>query len=215
MTIAKGRTNCQSERELVLQGFYEQLKILEDSQIEQENIFKAKLYDIVSDCSLYEEEGYTLKRPWTEHLQELEERHIRIRRSVFIGLYSFWEVSLMDMANTYIPTKVAIARNSKKSNNFGTSDYIKLIYGNTLPLSVFLIDNNVREFRNYLVHGTLTKKREALINALVNSHTELCVKAYGNVYFISDYKGIIELLTMLSRELDHAENQILKLKTTK
>ena len=56
MTIAKGRTNCQSGRDLVLKGFSEQLQILEDSQIEQENVFKAHLYDIITDYSISEVE---------------------------------------------------------------------------------------------------------------------------------------------------------------
>lgn len=215
MTIAKGRTNCQSERGLVLQGFSEQLQILEDAEIEQENVFKARLYDIITDYSISEDEKTSLKRPWSNELQELEERHIRIRRSVFIGLYSFWEVSLMDIANTYILTMVENARKSKRSKNFGASDYLKLIYGGKLPSLVNLINNNIREFRNYIVHGTLTGKRKSLINVLADSHPEFCIRGICENYFIDNYKGVSEMLALFSKELDIAESQIKKFKTTK
>lgn len=215
MTIAKGRTNCQSERDLVLQGFSEQLQILEGAQIEQESVFKAQLYDIITDYTISEDEKSSLKRPWSNELQELEERHIRIRRSVFISLYSFWEVSLMDLAHTHIPKMVDIARKSKRSKKFGASDYLKLIYGCKLPPSVNIIDNNIREFRNYLVHGTLTKDRESLIDALSNSHPEFCIKGIAGNYFIDNYRGVSEMLTLFSKELDIAESKILKIKITK
>ena len=61
MAIAKGRTDCKTERDLVLQGYREQLQILEDSQIEQENVFKAHLYDIITDYSISEDEKSSLK----------------------------------------------------------------------------------------------------------------------------------------------------------
>lgn len=208
MAIAKGRTNCKAERDLILQGLREQLQILVKSQIQQENLFKARLNEIITDNSLTSEEEYALRCPWTNQLQELEECHIRIRRSIFIGLYSFWEVSLMDIVNTHVPA--LIVRKSNKSKNLGVSDYLKLIYGDTLPSSAYLIDNNVREFRNYMVHGTLTEKRKLLINELVSAHTEFCVKDVGQTYIISNYKGLFEMLTLLSKELDLVENKIIE-----
>ncbi len=212
MTIAKGRTNCKAERDLVLQGFNEQLQILSTSQIEQSNLFKAHLYDIITDFSIYYDEKHTLMSPWSNQLQELEDRHIRIRRSVFIGLYSFWEVSLMDMANTHIPSIVEKALESQKSKNFGASDYLKLIYGGQLPALADLIDNNIREFRNYMVHGSLTEKRESLIKVLLSTHKEFCIEGTCRTYFIRDYEGLFELLTLLSYELDAAEHKIIEIK---
>ncbi len=215
MAIAKGRTDCKTERDLVLQGYREQLQILEDSQIEQENVFKAHLYDIITDYSISEDEKSSLKYPLSNELHKLEERHIRIRRSVFIGLYSFWEVSLMNIANTHIPAMVENARKSKKSKNFGASDYLKMIYGGKLPSAVILIDNNLREFRNYLVHGTLTEARESLISTLANSHPVFCTRGTCKTYFIDSYKGVSEMLMLFSKELENAENEILKIKITK
>ncbi|MEE0573842.1 MAG: hypothetical protein UC662_09745 [Paraprevotella clara] len=210
MAISNGRTICKTERDLVLQGFKEQLQILENSQIEQENLFKARLYDIISDGFLSNEEKSTEKGSWANELQKLEERHIRIRRSVFIGLYSLWETSLMDIVTTHIPSAVDAARNSKKSNNFSASDYLKLIYREGLPSFVDLIDNNIREFRNYMVHGALTKRRESLIDYLIGTHAKFSITKVGMEYFISDYAGLFEFLNAFSCELDNAENQIIK-----
>lgn len=215
MTFAKGRTNCKAERDIIFQGFAEQVQILEKSQLEQENVFKAQLYDIIDDFSVSDEEKYSLKHPWLKELHELEERHTRIRRSVFIGLYSFWEISLMDIANTHIPSLVAAARNSKKSRKFGATDYLKVMYNEGLTSLVKLIDNNIREFRNYMIHGSLTNKRKSLIQNLIETHKKFCIKGVCGDYFISDYKGILELLTLFATELDNAENQTLKLKNVK
>ena len=178
-------------------------------------MFKAHLYDIITDYSISEVEKPSLKHPWSNELHKLEERHIRIRRSVFIGSYSFWEVSLMNIVNTHIPAMVENARKSKKPKIFGASDYLKTIYGGKLPSSVNLIDNNIREFRNYLVHGTLTEERKLLISTLANSYPEFCIRGISNTYFIDSYKGVSEMLMLFSKELENAENEILKIKITK
>lgn len=216
MTIAKGRTICQAERNLVRQGFSEQLQILEDSQVEQENVFKAKLYDIITDLSISDDEKPSLKHSWSSELQELEERHIRIRRSVFIGLYSFWEVSLMDIANTYLSTIIQSKKTLvNKSISPGASDYLKQIYGKSLPASIVIIDENVREFRNYLVHGSLTEKRMQMIDELLKTHPEFCIGKVSKHYFLRSYKGLMVLLNELSRELDSAEDKLLEIKRTR
>ncbi len=121
----------------------------------------------------------------------------------------------MDIANTHIPSLIKTARNSQTSKNFGACDYLKVIYKDGIPSSVHLIDHNIREFRNYMVHGTLTKKRESLIKTLIEKHKEFCIEVNCKDYFIGSYKGIIELLTLFSNELDNAENQILKLSSNK
>lgn len=56
MAIAKGISNNQAERNVVMQGFYEQLEIAQQSQYEQEASIKVKLYDIIEDNKLSEEE---------------------------------------------------------------------------------------------------------------------------------------------------------------
>lgn len=211
MAISNGRTNCQVERDFVLQGFSEQLQILKDSQVEQENVFKAHLYDIMTDYSISDDEKTSLKHPWFNELQELEERHIRIRRSVFIGLYSFWEVSLMNIAKTYRTSIIHSPKaQTNKFMNFGAGDYLGQIYGDILPPSIVIIDGNIREFRNYMVHGSLTEKRRQLIDELQTKNPEFCIEKVCGNYFFRSYNGLRALLNLVSRELDNAENKVLK-----
>ena len=142
MTIAKGISNNQAERNVVMQGFYEQLEIAQQSQYEQEASLKVKLYDIIEDNKLSEEEKQSLKKPLTNELEEIENKHIRIRRSILIGLYSFWEVSLNNIVssqssvfqhpNNEPPQKDRISTKSKAWK------YLKQIYGKIYPIQVFL-----------------------------------------------------------------------------
>ncbi len=213
MTIAKGRTNCKAERDIVHQGFCEQLEILKESQQSQENIFKAHLYDIITDYSISNEEKSTLKNPWIQQLQELEERHIRIMRSMFIGLYSFWEVSLMNIVETHISSCVDLKKStSNKSKKMGVEDYLKQIYGKNYPTTVEVINKNIRELRNYLVHGSLNTYRQSLINDLANNFPEMRIQIDCGEYYISDYSGLYFLLELFTHELDNAENSILATK---
>jgi len=213
MTVAKGRSNCKAERDIVSQGFYEQLQILEASNIEQSKCFKARLYDIITDYSISEEERSTQKNPWELLLQESEESHIRIRRSMFIGLYSFWEVSLKDIVETYTNNSAEKGEQGKKqSSRQGAKNYIKHIYGNDVPELIKLMNTHMYEFRNYLVHGSLDDDRESEIDKLRNLYPALCIKKGCGCFYISDYKGLRNLLELISRELDNAENKALELK---
>ena len=112
MAIAKGLSINEAERCIVMQGFYEQLEIAQQSQYAQETSIKAKLYDIIEDNSLDEDEKQSLKKPLISELEEIENKHIRIRRSVLIGLYSFWEVSL----KAILSSQSFISPHSNKGN---------------------------------------------------------------------------------------------------
>lgn len=217
MTIAKGRTNCKAERDLVFQGFTEQIQILEASQVEQENLLKARLYDVITDTSLSEEEKETQQLPWHTEFQELEEKHTRIRRSLFIGLYSFWEVSLLDIVNTHITDYLeklqSLSKESWHKPYLGAKDYAKLIYEEKIPENTHLINQNICEFRNYMVHGSSIEKRESYIKELSEKYPEFYIEAKLKSYFISDYNGLKSILSLFSRELDNAENKILKSKS--
>lgn len=209
MTIAKGQSNCKAERALVLLGFDELLQILAESQIEQENLLKAKLYDIVTDNSLSDDEKYTLKRSLTDQLQDIEERHARIRRSIFIGIYSFWEVSLMNIVNTSFSMEELEKILSKKQQNIGVQDYLKMIYGEKLPTIVYDISKHFRELRNYLVHGTLDDKRKLSMDYLISAYHEIDIKNSGNNFYFGNYNGLKSILLLFSRELDNAENKFI------
>ncbi|MCM1072041.1 MAG: hypothetical protein NC210_08765 [[Clostridium] fimetarium] len=208
MPFAKGLSICEDERRLVLQGFTEQLNILEAAEQNQENSLKAQLYDIITDFSLTDEEKSDLKRPYQSFLQELEERHIRIRRSVFMGIYAFWELSLMEIVRTHFSKELL----SKNSTRMGAYDYLTVIYGADLPAPVEIINTHIREFRNYLVHGSLNEDRATSINYLIKSHPTIGIKGSNVGYYLSDYKGLRTLLDLFSQELDNAEKQLITTK---
>lgn len=209
MAIAKGLSINEAERFIVMQGFYEQLEIAQQSQYAQETSIKAKLYDIIEDNSLDEDEKQSLKKPLISELEEIENKHIRIRRSVLIGLYSFWEVSLKAIlsSQSFISPHSnkgnrQIERNSKKSKAW---NYLKQIYGEDIPNTSLLIDDAIRECRNYIVHGQLSSNQEETIRTLEVSNPEFCIGITCGNCVITHYSGLRHLLEYISRELDNAE----------
>lgn len=82
--FTKGRSNIKAERDILFQGFRDQLKTMENALKLQETEIKAQLYDIISDLTIHDEEKNTLKKGLYETLENIEEQHIRIRRSIFI-----------------------------------------------------------------------------------------------------------------------------------
>ncbi|MDE6084273.1 MAG: hypothetical protein K2G11_07265 [Muribaculaceae bacterium] len=209
MAIAKGLSINQAERCVVMQGFYEQLEIAQQSQCTQEASIKAKLYDIIEDNSLDEDEKQSLKKPLISELEEIENKHIRIRRSALIGLYSFWEVSLNAILSSQSliyshsnKDNRQIERTSKKSKAW---NYLKQIYGEDIPNTSLLIDDAIRECRNYIVHGHLSLRQEETIRTLEVSNPEFCIGIICGNCVITQYSGLRHLLEYISRELDNAE----------
>ncbi len=83
MTIAKGRTTCETERDSMVQGFHVLLKVLKHAKKQNEIQAKFALYDIANDKSLSDEERWYQMRPFNEMLTTPVESDIRIRRPVF------------------------------------------------------------------------------------------------------------------------------------
>lgn len=209
MAIAKGLSINQAERCIVMQGFYEQLEVAQQSQYAQEANIKAKLYDIIEDNSLEEDEKNSLKKTLISELEEIENKHIRIRRSVLIGLYSFWEVSLKAIlsSQSFISPhsnkgNLQIERTARKSKAW---IYLKRIYGEDIPNTSLLIDDAIRECRNYIVHGQLSSSQEKTIRTFVASNPEFCIEIICGNCVITCYSGLLHLLEYISRELDNAE----------
>ncbi len=192
-----------------MQGFYEQLEIAQQSQYVQETSIKAKLYDIIEGNSLEEDEKQSLKMPLINELEEIENKHIRIRRSILIGLYSFWEVSLNAIlsSQSFISPHSnkgnrQIERTSKKSKAW---NYLKQIYGEDIPNTSLLIGGAIRECRNYIVHGQLSSSQEETIRTLEVSNPEFSIGIICGNCVIAYYSGLRHLLEYISLELDNAE----------
>lgn len=209
MAIAKGLSNNQAERNVVMQGFYEQLEIAQQSQYAQEASIKVKLYDIIEDNELGEEEKQSLKKPLINELEEIENRHIRIRRSILIGLYSFWEVSLNDILSS-LPSVFHHPNNEPQqkdriSQKSKAWEYLNQIYGENIPDTSLLINGAIRKCRNYMVHGQLSSSQEKVIKSLEMSNPEFCISVIGGNCVVMSYTGLRQLLEFISNELDNAE----------
>ena len=59
--FAKGRSNIKAERDILFQGFRDQLKTMENALKLQETEIKAQLYDIISDLTIHDEEKGCMK----------------------------------------------------------------------------------------------------------------------------------------------------------
>lgn len=211
MTIAKGRTNCEAERDTIVQGFQELLKVLKHAKNQTEIQAKAALYDIANDKSLSDEERRNQMRPFEDMLAEQEESDIRIRRTILIGLFSFWELSLKDICEYYKikvtkATRIKKEGKSKDGPTFGDNDYLNSIYRDNRPENVGLISSQIKALRNYMTHGSAGEERQKSIDTLMATHPNFCIsKIYGG-YSISSYDGLDKMLKIINDGLRDTES---------
>jgi hypothetical protein len=208
MAISKGQLDIKSESDLVILGFEDQVKMLKDTQYQQEAVLKAQLFDILSDSTIDNDEKMSIKKPLLEELQNIKERHIRIRRTIFIGIYSLWELSLRTLSELK-EQKSVNAEISNKGTTKEQESYarkcLNRIYAYNIPAKALDIDSYVRFLRNYMVHGKFPKdKLEQLCDFSAN-HPELYLNISADSCYISSYDGLLNLLTLIQDELNNAE----------
>ncbi len=215
MTIAKGRTDCESEREIIVQGFNDLLRVLKEAKKQTEEHAKAALYDIINDNRLSEEERRTQMKPFNDLLSEQEESDIRIRRTILIGLFAFCELSLKNICGYYKidvgatdDPKTPNNKRVKKGKRTCVNDYINAIFRLGRPDVVELIITEIKELRNYMVHGSADEKRRSIIDKLVDSHPEFCIAKNCGDYHISSYNGLDSILRNIYDSLEIAETTI-------
>ena len=212
MTIAKGRTNCEAERDTIIQGFNDLLGVLKDAKAQAEEQAKRALYNIIHDKSLCDEERRTQMSEYYNLLSEQEETDIRIRRTILIGMFSFWEISLRDICDYY---KIAIKKgNGKKTSknqskadkepNYNVNDYTTAIFHSDVPPTVELINRKIKELRNYMTHGSAGAERMAIVDSLIKEHPEFGIvkTAY---YHLASYDGLDHILKTLNEGTEYAE----------
>lgn len=212
MAIAKGQSNIKCERDLVILGFGEQIGILKTAQYRQEAIIKAQLFDNTSDSTIDNEEKMSIDKPLLEELQKIQECHLRIRRTILIGIYTLWELSLkaiveLKHAKADGSNQIRIIKDKKKSIAW---NYLNVIYEGNIPLSALDIDGSVRILRNHMVHGNLSKDQLDQLRRFSICHSELYLKILTGECYFSDYEGLINLLKIISCELNNAEVTICK-----
>lgn len=210
MTFAKGRTDCEAERDTIVQGFHELLKVLKHAKIQTEIQAKAALYDIANDKSLSDEERWSQMKPFNKMLSEQEESDIRIRRTILIGMFSFWELSLKDLCEYYKinVTKVKNVKKgskSKKEPNLNENDYLHAIFHNNRPEDVGLISSQIKELRHYMTHGSAGEERQEIIDNLMTEHPDFCISKMCGGYSISSYDGLDKMLKIINDGLIDTE----------
>lgn len=210
MAIAQGRTDIQVERDIVLHGFIDQIEVAHKSQTEQEDSVKEKLYDIFVDNSIGQEERESLELPLYGILEDITEKHNRIRSAILIGMYSFWEVSLSAICEWMALNTNQIKPKFRKNANKDRSKvwmYLNSIYGDTIPDECLLIDGAIRMLRNYMVHGNLSDSQKYDLREFCKTHTEFSINESCGTFVISNYKGLEKLLNVISNELLKAERK--------
>lgn len=213
MSIAKGRTNCEAERDVIVQGFNDLLRVLRQAKHQKEVGIKSELYDIITNQSISEEEKDAQKKPFYDLLSESEESDKRIRRTILIGLFSFWELSLKGICDYYHIDVEATKQNKSqkkkqpkdKTPRLSENDYLNAIFQAERPKEVSFISSTIKELRNYMTHGSAEDDRKAVIDSLISSHPEFSVSKTQDGYFINSYDGLDHILNKIIEGLCCAE----------
>lgn len=213
MKIAKGRTDCEAERDTIVLGFNDLLSVLQYSKIQTEEHAKAALFDIIHNKTLSEEERLDQMKPYRDLLSEQEEKDIRIRRTILIGLFAFWELSLKNICE-YYRINVGATKGEKVSKSYNiknghckykVNDYTSALFPFRSPDIVEFISSQIKGLRNYMTHGSADEKRQAVIDSLIAAHPEFYISKNGNDYYISSYNGFESILKNISDGLQFAE----------
>ena len=213
MSFAKGRTNCEAERDVIVQGFNDLLQVLKQAKNQKEIGIKSELYDIITNQSISEEEKDAQKKPFDDLLSESEESDKRIRRTILIGLFSFWELSLKGICDYYhIDVEATKQNKSQKKKQpkdktpiISENDYLNAIFPAGRPQEVGFISSTIKELRHYMTHGSADDDRKAVIDSLISSHPEFCVSKTQDGYFINSYDGLGHILNKIIKGLCSVE----------
>lgn len=213
MSITKGKSDIEAERDLVILGFKEQINCLKDAFSLQESALKAQLDYISGDPKSGIDEITSIEKPYIEELQSIQEQHTRIRKTILIGIYSLWELSLKSIKDTKSlqssknDTQLSIIENKKKSIAW---NYLNEIYNESIPSSSLSIDNSVRILRNHMVHGRLSEDHLCNLRKFALSHSNLHLAICNKECDFSNYDGLLNLLDIISCELSSAECEMRK-----
>ena len=206
--VAKGRTDCKGIRDEAFNSLEDLISEVEKSYNSSCDVLKAHLYDIIITPNIDNEEKRSLSLDWNRNLEDIEQKAERIRKTILIGIYSFWEQSLKDICEHY---SITIEHKKGSANKpYGAEDYLFSIYHNSEPHNSLMLNSGFRELRNSLVHGSQTdskSKRHSLISAFCKEYPDFYIKESGAEFFSSSYKGVMNVLNFAHQELELAEKK--------
>lgn len=201
MSIAKGKSDYENERDTFVAGFHDLIEAAEKAKKCFDDSLKADLYDLLTDSGVPRDEIETQSSPLLDLLSEQNERDIRIRKSMVIGIYSFLETSLSGLC---------LNKTVHKKDESYLATYTRAIYGNGKPLpQLKLLDKSFRPLRNQMTHGGKIKKQDIReIENLIKIHPEFSIKKCCNQYYIDSYSGIRLMLGFVEETLSIVEKYI-------
>lgn len=201
MTIAIGRSIQESERASFKNGFYELFEAVMQSNKSVEDSLKSTLENIMSD-NIDKDEKYSLSRPYIEALEYQKERDIRIRNTMLIAIYSYFETSLNELT-------FHTERHRKDESYIRT--YLRSIFGNDhITKDLETIDVALRPLRNIITHGGIKTGDLDRIDDLIKEHPEFSINRIDQSIYISSYSGLRNILDFISNALDDVELYIRK-----
>ena len=103
--------------------------------------------------------------------------------------------------------QINVTKDKKKSIAW---NYLNVIYEDNIPLIALDIDGPIRVLRNHMVHGKLPKEQLEQLNSFSTNHPELYLRISIEGCNFYSYDGLLNLLNIISHELNNAESVIYK-----
>lgn len=201
MTIAIGRSIQESERATLKIGFYDLIEAVMQSNKSFEDSLNSTLESIMSS-NIDKDEKASLSRPYLEALDSQKERDIRIRNTMLIVIYSYFETSLYELS-------FHSERHKKDESYIRT--YLRSIFGSDhITKDLETIDVALRPLRNILTHGGIKPGDLDKIDDLIKEHPEFSINRIGQSIYISSYTGLRNIIEFISNALDYVETYIRK-----
>ena len=204
MTVAKGIPEHIFNRNFILNTYEETIFDLQRAHDLFTDSLKSRLYDIEHSKEFDDEEKRTQSIPFVDELIKKEERAIRIRRGIFIAIYSALEIFLSELCSFY---DIKIPKKPNNSKNAFAHDYYNAIYNkNKWGKNETL--KGLQELRNYMTHNDLKKSRINSIKKLIKIKDDWNIKSNGTEFYFDDYKTILGVIDFFKHLLNELEDYL-------
>ncbi|MCM1041699.1 MAG: hypothetical protein NC396_04630 [Bacteroides sp.] len=194
--IAKGRTSIRAGIDFE-HAAYKQI-IEEQSSLICAAIknLEDEIGSINNDASIDVEEISSLCNPLYNAQLDITSQYALFNQSIFCAIYCFWETGLCRIIRFYERT---ISVSGQKP--------LKTILALGFPCNpdIELINESIRELRNYFVHGSLSKERKERIQACLEKYGESGLDEVYDGYSISSANFLHAILELVYKTLCEIE----------
>ena len=190
-------------------SFNELINVMSSYESHGKDSIKEQLNLIVNDPLIPSEENYSPKSLFEDELCIIEEVQSTIRRSIAVGIFAFWELSLLEIVNTYfkkdIDNYTDVSAINRK-HNIKVTDLLNIIFQNKVPKNISSFQESFSALRNFITHGKMSGSRKQKIQNLIREHPDFSIIESNNNFNFSSYSGLIKILTSIGQILQIAEN---------